>query len=95
MIHLEFATFCPACFAHVCAEPTDLLHEARIAAHVRGGRPTNLGAVLVEPNALRHFLHVLFGEASIRAMLALLSTLETGLHTALVFLMTHRILQPN
>jgi len=89
VIDFVLAALGSARVAYVGAHSANVLHEPGIAAHEAGGRPADLGAVVVEPNALGHFGNVLFPKAGIRTVLALLSTVDASVDTILMFFVGH------
>lgn len=87
-----FTALSPARFTNVGADRANLLHELGAAAHEPRGRPANFGAILVQPNALGHFLNVLLSETRVRAAFAFLRTLDTSVDTTLMFVVAHQFL---
>jgi hypothetical protein len=86
MLVVVLAAFRGARLADFSAGATDHRMTLRAAAHERGGRPSNVGAIDAKTRALRPF-----AEALICAVLAFLGTTHAGVDTALVFLMCHFI----
>ena len=86
VIHLVLPTLGSAGVTNVRAHPTDFLGKLRTATHEGGRRPADLGAVVVQPNALSHLGDILLAEACVAAMLALLRATDAGLHACLIFL---------
>jgi hypothetical protein len=89
MLGFKLTAFDGARLANVGADSTKLLHELRTPAYVSGRRPANLGAVLVEPNALGRFADVPLVEASVGAMFAFLGTAYARLDARLMLLVSH------
>ena len=89
VVSIMLSAFGPTCFAHIGAKSTNFLGELRTAAHESGRRPADVCTIFVEPNALGHHLHILLLETGVAAMLALLSTTDTGVDARLKFLMRH------
>ena len=58
MISVVFAALFSARFANVGADSANVLTVLGATAHVCRGRPTNLGAISVESNALDHLVDV-------------------------------------
>jgi hypothetical protein len=95
VIRFVLATFLAASLTDIGTDFTDFVHEPRAAAHERGGRPANLGAVLVEPNALGHLFHVPLAEARVGTVFTFLGTAYAGFDTRLVFLVSHHRTPPD
>ena len=89
MVHIVLATFGTTSLTYISADTTYLLGGLRTAAHKGSCGPADFGTVFVEPNALGHHLHILLLETGVAAMLALLSTTDTGVDARLKFLMRH------
>lgn len=90
VVQLVLAALRAACFADFRAETAYLMSELRATAHEGCRTKARLGAVAVEPDALRHFRHIAFLKARTGAMLAFLSTLNASCNARLEFVMSHR-----
>jgi hypothetical protein len=76
-------------FANVGAKIAELLHELRTAAHKSCGRKADVGTVSVKADAFGHLGYIALIQASVRTMLALLSTPQTRIDASLALLMGH------
>lgn len=75
--------------AYVGADAAESLCECGSSAHERNGRSTDLGAVIVEANALGHLLEVLFLDAGGGAMFTFYRTTLTCFDALGKLLVTH------
>lgn len=92
MFRPMFTAFGAAGFADVGAQGAHLVHELRASAHIRGGGKADVGAISIEPNTIRHVGHVLFTEAGVGAVLALLRAAKTSFNAGSMFFMGHDVL---
>jgi hypothetical protein len=63
MLGFVFAAFGSACFAYLGAYAANIVRELRTAAHGSCGRPTHLGAIAIQPDAIRHHRYVVLAQA--------------------------------
>jgi hypothetical protein len=89
VVQRVFVAFGSAGVADIGTETADFGHESRAPTHVAGGAPAHCRAIGVEPNAFGQVPNVLFVQASILAVLALLGTANAGSDGRLMFLMGH------
>src|SRR5262249_5936409 len=89
VIQQVILTFGSAGVADAGTETADFAHERRASTHITGSTPAHHRAIGVEPNAFGQVPDVLFVQASILAVFALLGTANTGGDGRLMFLMGH------
>jgi hypothetical protein len=65
------------------------MRKLRIALQQRGRRPTELGAIPIEPDAFRHHRDMGLAQAGREAILAGSRTLKTGLDTRFMICTRH------
>jgi hypothetical protein len=85
MVNLVLAAFSATGLANISAQPADFMREVRAPAHKPGGGPANDCTVFIEPNAFRHFAHVLFAKAGVCTMFAFFGAPNAGVDTGLKF----------
>lgn len=91
VIHVSgvFFALSSAGLADVGAKLANLLGELTTARHEANGRVTDLRAIAVETNALRHHFDVLLAQAGVGAMVAGYCAFLASLDAILVLLMCH------
>jgi hypothetical protein len=89
VVQQVFLTFGSAGVTDVGTETADFSHESRAPTHIAGSTPAHRRAIGVEPNAFAQVPDVLFVQAGILAVFALLGTANTGGDGRLMFLMGH------
>jgi hypothetical protein len=82
-------TFGGADVADFRAHPTDFGQKMGLAAHKGRSRAAELRAVHVEPNTFGQFGRIGLATARVRAMVALLGTLDTSVDAGLKLILVH------
>jgi hypothetical protein len=89
MIGLVLAALRTTCLTNICAKLADCRGKLRSATHKGGGRPTDLRAVVIKADTVRHHFHVFFAKTRLTAMLALLGATDTSFEARLELLVSH------
>jgi DNA-binding GntR family transcriptional regulator len=89
VIHLVLRAFLAARVADLCAKLADLLRELRAARHFARRKRADIRATTVELDTADHHFHVLFVQASGRAVLASFHALVTRFDTIFIFFVRH------